>query len=270
MLRLGAGVRSPLLLTPDRTGSPVGTALGRRAFAELLGTGLLVTAVVGSGIAAERLSPDEPGLQLLVNAVATAAALVAILLALGPVSGGHLNPVITLLSRVRGGMDTREAGVYVAAQVAGGAAGAVLANLMFDLPAVHLSSRSRHSPGLWLAEVVATFGLVLVVVGVVRSGRPSAAPAAVASYIGSAYFFTASTSFANPAVTLARTLSDTFSGIAPGSVAAFVAAQLAGALLASGAVRLLFPAGVGEVGAAGLVPHPPVTRSDWRSRARGA
>ena len=268
MLRLGPGVGSPLLLTPELPGLPT---VARRAFAELLGTGLLVTAVVGSGIAAERLSPGEPGLQLLLNAVATAAALVAILLALGPVSGGHLNPVITLLARGQGGLGTGEAGAYVVAQVAGGAAGAVLANLMFDLPAVHVSTTARSSPGLWLAEVVATFGLVLVVLAVARSGRPSAAPAAVAAYIGAAYFFTASTSFANPAVTLARTLSDTFSGIGPGSVPAFVAAQLAGALLAWGAVRLLFPAAVDQAGAADLVvPHPPATRSEWRDRARGA
>ena len=271
MLRLGPGVCGPLLLTPDRVPPPGPTALGRRAFAELLGTGLLVAAVVGSGIAAERLSPGDPGMQLLVNAVATTAALVAILLALGPVSGGHLNPVITLLTRGLGGMGTREAGVYVAAQVAGGAGGAVLANLMFDLPAVHLSTRARSSPGLWLAEVVATFGLVLVVMGVARSGRASAAPAAVAAYIGAAYFFTASTSFANPAVTLARTVSDTFAGIEPGSVPAFVTAQLVGGLLALGAVRLLFPAAVGEAAAADLVvPHQPATRSEWRDRARGA
>lgn len=274
MLRFGPGVRSPLLLTPDRAASPGMVPLGRRSFAEFLGTGLLVTAVVGSGIAAERLSPGEPGIQLLVNALATVAALVAILLSLGPVSGGHLNPVITLLARGRCGLSTREAGAYVAAQVAGGAAGAVLANLMFDLPPVHLSSAARSSPGLWLAEMVATFGLVLVVLGVARSGRPSAAPAAVAAYIGSAYFFTASTSFANPAVTLARTLSDTFSGIGAGSVPAFVAAQAAGGLLAWGVAHLLFPAaeaaGGGADAANVVVPHPPVTRSDWRSRARNA
>ncbi len=214
--------------------------LARRLFAEALGTALLVAAVIGSGIAASRLSPD-PGLQLLANAVATAAALVAIILALGPISGAHLNPVVTLADRVFGGLTTRAAVAYVGAQVVGGAFGAVVANLMFSEPAVELSTHARSSAALWSSEVVATFGLLVVIFGVVRSGRASAAPLAVGAYIGGAYFFTSSTSFANPAVTVARTLSDTFAGIAPRSLAPFVMAQLVGAALAIGAVRVLYP-----------------------------
>lgn len=216
-----------------------------RLLAELLGTGLLVVAVVGSGIAAQRLSPGQPGLELLVNALSTAGVLVAVLLALGPVSGAHLNPAVSLASLAFGTLSGREAAGYVGVQVAGGAAGAVVANLMFSLPAVALSTTRRSSVGLWLAEVVATFGLLLVVLGLARSGRRSAAPYAVAAYIGGAYFFTASTSFANPAVTLARTLSDSFSGIAPASAPAFVLAQLAGAALAMLTVRFLYPAAPG-------------------------
>ena len=231
--------------------------LARKALAEAVGTALLVLAVVGSGIAASRLSPADTGLQLLENAAATAGALVAIILAVGPVSGAHLNPVVTVADRFLGGVTTVEAGVYCAAQVAGGALGAVTANVMFSLPAVELSTQTRSSGGLWVSEVVATFGLLLVIFGVVRSGRSTAAPFAVGAYVGAAYFFTSSTSFANPAVTLARTLSDTFAGIDPGSVPAFVAAQLAGAALAVGLVRFLYPdiAGVAPV----VVPHPTAT-----------
>jgi glycerol uptake facilitator-like aquaporin len=229
-------------------------ALARRALAELLGTALLLIAVVGSGIAAERLSPGDTGLQLLENAAATAAALVAIILAVGPVSGAHLNPVVTLADRAFGGMDSRTAAVYIGAQVTGAVTGTVVANLMFELPAVEWSTTSRSGGGLWLAEVVATFGLLLVVFGVVRSGRSSAAPFAVGAYIGGAYFFTSSTSFANPAVTVARTLSDTFAGIEPSSVPAFVLAQLAGAALAVGAIRTLYPT-ITAVAEEVVVPH---------------
>ena len=215
--------------------------MARRAVAELVGTALLLVAVIGSGVAAEHLSPGDTGLQLLENASATAAALVAIILAVGPVSGAHLNPAVTLCDRVLGGVDTATAAVYVAAQVVGACLGAVLANLMFDLPAVEWSTTERSGSHLWLGEVVATFGLLLVVFGVVRSGRSGAAPFAVGAYIGGAYFFTSSTSFANPAVTLARTLSDSFAGIDPGSVAAFVLAQLVGAALGLAVVRMLYP-----------------------------
>ncbi|MEV6987498.1 MIP/aquaporin family protein, partial [Sphaerisporangium sp. NPDC051017] len=208
------------------------TALARRVFAEFLGTALLLAAVIGSGIAAQRLSPDDVGLQLLENSTATAAALVAIILALGPVSGAHLNPVVTLADRVFGALTTGQAAAYITAQLLGGAAGSVIANLMFSLPAVQISTTHRSSPGLWLGEVVATFGLLLVIFGVVRSRRPSAAPFAVGAYIGAAYWWTSSTSFANPAATLARTLTDSFAGIAPASTGAFLIAELIGAALA--------------------------------------
>ena len=210
--------------------------LPRRAVAEGLGTGLLVAVVVGSGIAAERLSPTDTGLQLLENAIATGAGLVALILAFGPVSGAHLNPVVTMALRTA----PRDAAAYIAAQVAGACLGAVTANLMFDLDPVTLSTRTRATGGLWLAEVVATFGLITVIFGVVRSGRLTAVPIAVAGYIGAAYWFTSSTSFANPAVTVGRTLSDTFAGIRPSSAPGFVLAQLGGAALAVVAVRWLY------------------------------
>ncbi|MEA2843515.1 MAG: hypothetical protein QOJ69_1186 [Actinomycetota bacterium] len=233
--------------------------LGRRALAELIGTALLAMAVVGSGIAAQRLSPGDVGLQLLENAVATAAALAAVILAVGPVSGAHLNPVVTLADRAFGGVSSLEAGVYVTSQVSGAVVGVMTANLMFDVPAVELSTAVRSSGGLWLGEIVATFGLLLVVFAVVRSGRSSVAPFAIGAYIGAAYFFTSSTAFANPAVTVARALSDTFAGIAWRSVPAFVAAQLVGAALAVVVVRLLYP-DVARVAADLVVPHPPPSR----------
>ncbi|SNS89374.1 Glycerol uptake facilitator (Major Intrinsic Protein Family) [Geodermatophilus saharensis] len=218
----------------------MGPALTRTALAEALGTMLLVATVVGSGIAAQRLSPGDAGLQLLENSLATGAVLVALVLALGPVSAAF-NPLVTLAERAFGAITTRDAVVVVAAQLAGGAAGALLANVMFDVPAVELSTRDRSGGGLWLGEVVATFALLLVVFGVVRSGRASHVAYAVAGVITAMYWATSSTSFANPAVTAARTLSDTFAGIAPSSVPGFVLAQLAGAALAVGAVRLLYP-----------------------------
>jgi arsenate reductase len=213
--------------------------LARRAVAELVGTALLVATVVGSGIAASRLT-DDAGLQLLENSIATGAVLVALILSLQPVSASF-NPVVTVVERVLGVITTRDAAVLVPAQVVGGAIGAVLANLMFDLDAVSLSTHDRTGAGLWLGEVVATLGLVLVVLGTVRTGRIELAAYAVAGWIAAAYWFTSSTSFANPAVTLARTLSDTFAGISPGSAPMFVLMQLvgggAGALLG----RYLFP-----------------------------
>lgn len=230
--------------------------LARRMVAEFIGTALLVAAVVGSGIMASRLSPGDAGLQLLQNAAATACALVAIILALGPVSGAHLNPAVTLADRFLGGISTRDAGGYIGAQVAGGVTGAMLANLMFSLPAVELATTVRSGGNLWLAEVLATFGLLLVIFGVVRSGRAAAAPFAVGAYIGSAYYFTSSTSFASPAVTLGRTLSDTFAGIAPGSAPAFVLCQLAGGLVALGAVRILYP-DIGKFAGQVVVPTQP-------------
>src|SRR4051794_33661568 len=230
--------------------------MARRALAELVGTALLLIAVVGSGIAAERLSPGDTGLQLLENAAATAVALVAIILAVGAVSGAHLNPVVTFADRLLGGVDTPTAAVYVVAQVVGAGIGAAVANLMFDLPAVTWSTTQRSGGGLWLGEVVATFGLLLVVFGTVRSGRTSAVPFAVGAYIGGAYFFTSSTSFANPAVTLARTLTDTFAGIDPGSVPAFVLAQLLGGALAVLVIGVLHP-DIGRTAGDVVLPHAP-------------
>ncbi|HSO96428.1 MAG TPA: MIP/aquaporin family protein [Acidimicrobiia bacterium] len=215
--------------------------LTRRVTAEGLGTALLVAIVVGSGIAAQRLSPGDVGLQLFINAAVTGAGLVALILALGPVSGGHFNPVVTLADRILGGISTRDGGCYVVAQVVGACGGAVVANLMFDLPAVTVSTHTRSSGALWLAEFVATFGLVLVILGVVRSGRSSIAAFAVGSYIAAAYWFTSSTSFANPAVTIGRTLTRTFAGIRPSSVPAFIVVQIAGGLAAVAVGRFLHP-----------------------------
>ncbi|GAA3686164.1 MIP/aquaporin family protein [Arthrobacter ginkgonis] len=216
------------------------SGLARRALAELVGTALLVAAVVGSGIAASRLSPNDTGLQLLENALATGAVLVALIIALQPVSAAF-NPVVTLAERWLGVIGWREAGALIAAQVAGGAVGAMLANLMFDLPAVTLSTHQRAGAGLWLAEVVATAGLLLVIFGAARSGRRDMIAVAVGGYITAAYWFTSSTSFANPAVTVARMFSDTFAGIAPSSVLPFIAMQLAGGVLAAVLIRLLYP-----------------------------
>jgi glycerol uptake facilitator-like aquaporin len=215
--------------------------LARRAVAEFVGTALLVAVVVGSGIAAQRLSPNDVGLQLFENAAATAAGLIAIILAVGPVSGAHLNPVVSIADAVFGGLDRRDLVVYVPAQVAGGIGGAVLANLMFSLPAVEWSTKNRSGGGVWLGEVVATAGLLLVVFGIVRSGRTSVAPFAVGAYIGAAYWFTSSTSFANPAVTIGRAFSNTFAGIEPADVPGFVAFQLVGAAVAIALVRYLYP-----------------------------
>ncbi len=197
--------------------------------------------VVGSGIAAARLSPDDVGLQLLENAAATAAGLVALILALGPVSGAHFNPVVSAVDSIFGGLARRDLPAYVGAQVAGAIGGAVVANLMFELDAVSWSAHERSSGGLWLGEVVATVGLLMVIFGVVRSGRASAAAYAVGAYIGGAYFFTSSTSFANPAVTVGRMFSDTFAGIEPASSPAFVVCQLVGAAIAVALIRTLYP-----------------------------
>ncbi len=232
------------------------TSLARKALAELVGTALLVAGVVGSGIAATQLSPDDVGLQLLQNAAATVGVLVAVILALGSVSGAHLNPVVTLADRFLGGVTTREVFAYVPAQIGGGCLGAVAANAMFEAPLIELSTKARASGAHLFAEVVATFGLLLVIFGVVRSGRASAAPFAVGAYIGGAYFFTSSTSFANPAVTLARTLSDTFAGIAPSSAPAFIAAQVVGGALAVACAAALYPR-LTEVAGEVLLPHQP-------------
>ncbi|MGO4596347.1 aquaporin [Terrabacter sp. 2RAF25] len=214
--------------------------LRQKAAAELIGTAFLVATVIGSGVAASRLSPGDVGLQLLENSLATGAVLVALILALHPVSASF-NPVVTVLERVLGTISTRTAATLVAAQVAGGLVGAVVANLMFDLPAVSASQHVRAGSGLWLGEVVATLGLVIVVFGTLRGADASRVAYAVGGYIAAAYWFTSSTSFANPAVTVARTVTDTFAGIAPASAPAFVVAQLLGGALGLGAVALLHP-----------------------------
>jgi glycerol uptake facilitator-like aquaporin len=214
--------------------------LTRRVTAEAVGTAFLVMAVVGSGIAAQRLSPDDVGLQLLENSLVTGAALVALILALQPVSASF-NPVVTAVERVLGLISGREAALSVVAQVLGGLLGCVLANLMFGLDAVSVSSRHRASSGALLGEVVATAGLVVVVFGSLRSGRLETVAYAVGGYITAAYWFTSSTSFANPAVTLARTLSDTFAGIAPSSAPAFAAMQVVGGAVGVALVVLLHP-----------------------------
>jgi glycerol uptake facilitator-like aquaporin len=203
--------------------------LARRASAEAVGTAFLGAVVVGSGIAAQRLSPGKIGSELLESSTATGAALVALILALGPISGAHFNPVVTLADRILGGTSTRDTVVYIIAQVIGACVGASVANLMFDLPAVTISTHTRSSSGSWLGEFVATFGLLLIILGVVRAGRASAAAFAVGGYIAAAYWFTSSTSFANPAVTIGRTLTDTFAGICPRSAPMFILMQLLGA-----------------------------------------
>jgi glycerol uptake facilitator-like aquaporin len=217
------------------------TPLGRRVLAEGVGTAFLVTAVVGSGIAAARLSPGDIGLQLLENSLVTGAALAALILALQPVSASF-NPVVTLVERTLGMLTTSTALALVASQLAGGLVGVVLANLMFDLDAVSIATTSRTGGGLWLGEAVATFGLVLVIFGSLRAGRTATVAYAVAGYITAAYWFTSSTSFANPAVTVARMFSDSFTGIAPASAPMFVAMQVLGGAAALALVRLLYPA----------------------------
>jgi glycerol uptake facilitator-like aquaporin len=213
--------------------------LGRRAAAEALGTGLLVMAVVGSGVMATQRSPNDAGLQLLQNAAATAGALVALILAFGWVSGAHFNPAVSLAARFHGSLNDRELVSYVVAQVVGACMGTMTANVMFELPVVAWSTTDRSSPALWFSEVIATIGLLLVINGCVRSGGASV-PYAVGAWIGGAYWFTSSTSFANPAVTIARTLTDSFAGISWSSVPMFLAAQLIGALVALGLIRFVF------------------------------
>jgi arsenate reductase len=215
--------------------------LTRRAAAEALGTGLLIVAVVGSGIMASRLSHGDVGLQLLENSIATAGALVGLILMFGAVSGAHFNPVVSILDRMLHTTRTRDTGVYVGAQVVGACLGAMVANLMFELPAIDISTKDRSSAALWLSEVVATVTLLLLIQGCVRSGRAGVVPFAVGAWIGAAYWFTSSTSFANPAVTIARTLSDTFAGIAPASAPMFIVMQLFGMVIAFGLVRFFYP-----------------------------
>src|SRR3954469_6836529 len=223
------------------TQSTARPALWRRALAEFLGSAFLAAIVIGSGIAAQRLSPGDTGLQLLENAAATAAGLFALILIFGPVSGAHLNPVVSLVDASFGGLRWREALAYVPAQITGCIAGAIVANAMYGLAAISISDRHRASEAHLLAEAVATLGLLLVIFSLARTHRISTVPAAVGAYIGAAYFFTSSTSFANPAITAGRMFSDTFAGIAPASVPAFIVAQLVGGAVAIGLIRALYP-----------------------------
>ena len=214
--------------------------LVRKSVAELLGTAFLVAAVIGSGIAAARLSPNDVGLQLLENSLITGAALVALILTLQPVSAAF-NPVVTLAEVVLGRLRIAHAAVMIVAQIAGGVLGCIVANLMFGLDAVSISTHHRTGSGLWLGEVVATLGLVLVIFGGIRTGRNDTIAFAVGGYITAAYWFTSSTSFANPAVTIARMFSNTFAGIAPSNVPMFVVMQILGAALAVALARFLYP-----------------------------
>jgi arsenate reductase len=215
--------------------------LWRRLVAEVVGSAFLAAVVVGSGIAAQRLSPGNVGLELLENAAATAAGLFTIILMVGPVSGGHLNPLVSLADAAFGNSSWRDALAYVPAQVGGCIGGAVVANVMFSEAALGISNHHRASGGHFVGEIVATLGLITVIFATARSGRPTAAPAAIGAYIGAAYFFTSSASFANPAITVGRMFSDTFAGIAPSSVPSFVLAQVVGAVLAFGLVKVLYP-----------------------------
>ena len=224
-------------------------SLLRRVSAELLGSALLAALVVGSGIAAQRLSPDDTGLQLLENAFATALGLPVLILIFGPLSGAHFNPVVSLVDSAIGLRSWRDTAAYIPAQIIGCILGATLANLMFGAPAVSISTTDRLTPGHFLAEVVATAGLILVIFVLARTQRAHLTPAAVGAYIGAAYFFTSSASFANPAITVGRMFSDTFAGIAPGSAPGFIAAQLIGGAVGLLLVRWLYPT-VSRVGSA--------------------
>jgi arsenate reductase len=215
--------------------------LPRRLLAELLGSAFLAAVVIGSGIAAQQLSPGDVGLELLENAAATAAGLFAIILMFGPVSGGHFNPVVSFVDAAFGGISRRDALAYLPAQILGCTIGAILANLMFSQTAISISTHHRATPAHFLSEIIATLGLMLVIFALARTRRATMIPAAVGAYIGSAYFFTSSTSFANPVITIGRMFSNTFAGIAPTSVPAFIVAQLLGGALAIGLIHVLYP-----------------------------
>lgn len=243
--------------------------LRRRLLAEFIGTALLVTVVVGSGIAAAQLSPDDVGLQLLENSTATALGLAVLILMFGPISGAHFNPVVTaadwLLGRRNGtGIDGRDAAAYAIVQVVGAVAGAWLANLMFDRQVFELSTKERITLGHLVGEIVATFGLVALIFTLARTGRAALSAAAVGAYIGAAYWFTSSTSFANPAVTVGRMFSDTFAGIDPSSVPGFIAAQIVGGLIGLALIAVLYP-DAADTADDVVVPHPHDARHDHRS-----
>jgi glycerol uptake facilitator-like aquaporin len=229
--------------------------LWRRLLAEFFGSAFLAALVIGSGIAAQQLSPGNAGLQLFENAAATAAGLFAIILMFGPVSGGHFNPVVSFVDAGFGGLSWRDAAAYLPMQVVGCIAGALVANLMFSKAAFEFSTKHRASGAHFLSEIVATLGLLLVIFALARSGRSKAAPAAVGAYIGAAYFFTSSTSFANPAITVGRMFSNTFAGIAPSSAPSFIAAQVVGGVLAYALIRTLYPGVTPDEAADIVVPH---------------
>jgi glycerol uptake facilitator-like aquaporin len=229
--------------------------LARRLLAELLGSAFLAALVIGSGIAAQTLSPSDVGLQLFENAAATAAGLFTIILMFGPVSGGHFNPVVSLADATFGGIRWRDALAYVPAQVAGCILGAITANGMFSLAAISISTHHRASGAHLFSEVIATSGLLLVIFSLARTRRASTAPAAVGAYIGAAYFFTSSTSFANPAISVGRMFSNTFAGIAPASVPGFIVAQLLGGACAILAIRALYPDITPAEAADAIMPH---------------
>ena len=229
--------------------------LRRSLLAEFLGSAFLAAVVIGSGIAAQRLSPGNVGLELFENAAATAAGLYTIILMFGPVSGAHFNPVVSLVDASFGGLAWRRAFAYIPAQVAGCIVGAIAANGMFASAAVSISTKHRGSPAHLLAEVIATLGLLLVIFSLARTKRATSAPAAVGAYIGAAYFFTSSTSFANPAITVGRMFSNSFAGIAPSSVPGFVLAQAIGGLVAIALIFALYPRLSSEDAADVVTPH---------------
>jgi glycerol uptake facilitator-like aquaporin len=229
--------------------------LARRLLAELLGSAFLAAAVIGSGTAAHTLSPNDVGLDLFESAAATAAGLYTIILMFGPVSGGHFNPVVSLADASFGGLSWRDALAYVPAQLGGCVLGAVAANGMFSLAAVSISTHHRASTAHLFSEVIATAGLLLVIFSLARTKRANTAPAAVGAYIGAAYFFTSSASFANPAISVGRMFSDTFAGIAPASVPGFVAAQLVGGACAIALLRALYPEMAPTTAAEVVMPH---------------
>ncbi|HEY2653195.1 MAG TPA: MIP/aquaporin family protein [Solirubrobacteraceae bacterium] len=229
--------------------------MSRRLLAELLGSAFLAAVVIGAGIAAQRLSPGDVGLQLFEDAAATAAGLFAIILMFGPVSGGHFNPVVSFVDAHFGGISHRDALAYLPAQVAGCTLGAVVANIMFSLAAVSISTHHRASPAHFLSEIIATGGLMLVIFALARTRRSHITPAAVGAYIGAAYFFTSSASFANPAITVGRMFSNTFAGIAPASVPSFVVGQIVGGAAAVLALLVLYPDITPEEAAEVVVPH---------------
>jgi glycerol uptake facilitator-like aquaporin len=218
----------------------------RQSVAEAIGTFMLIVAVIGSGIMAQRLSPNDIGLQLLENAIATGGALIALILMLGSVSGAHFNPAVTLSFRYFRKLTNQQTVAFISAQIIGGCLGTMFANVMFSLPVVHLSTTSRANGALWASEVFATAGLLLVIHGIVRSGKGASVPFAVGAWITGAYWFTSSTSFANPAVSIARMLSNTFAGIKPSSSPMFIVMQLVGLAVALLLIRFLYPEDLSE------------------------